>query len=204
MKKEEEEIKLNIVHNDLNLGKIMILNSDLNFKLFLVDLINQEIKSEVNNNEKKNDNSEKLEDKTNKNLKIKNKEEKSNDYEYLLGKKVKKENKEIEKTKEIKFKINLDIIKGDEILFCLHILKREKIIMTIHNLLEKETEDYLDIEYTTFEDLKKLEEEIISKIKTIKNEVKNSRDLKHIDYTVINSKYNDNIVSYKLQNLEFN
>ena len=201
--KEEEEIKLNIVHNDLNLGKIMILNSDLNFKLFLVDLINQEIKSEVNKYEKINDNSEKLEDKTNKNLKIKNKEEKSNDYEYLLGKKVKKENKEIEKTKEIKFKINQDIIKGDEILFCLHILKREKIIMTIHNLLEKETEDYLDIEYTTFEDLKKLEEEIISKIKTIKNEVKNSRDLKHIDYTVINSKYNDNIVSYKLQNLEF-
>ena len=202
--KGKEEIKLNLVHNDLNIGKIMILNSDLNFNLFLRDFISKEIKLEETEKYEEEDNIlEKLEDEANK-KKVKSKEEKSNDVIDLIGKKVKRVNKskEIENTEEIIFKIDLNKIKGDKILFCLHKL-RNRNIMTIHNLIEEENKDYLNIEYPTLEELMKLEKDIINKINVIKNNVKSSKNLKNIDYTIIESNYNKNIILYKLQNLEF-
>lgn len=206
IQKGKEEIKLNIVHNDLNIGKIMILNSDLNFNLFLTDLINQEVKLEVTDEYQEEENNilEKFEDETNKKQKIKSKEEKSNKAINLIGKKVKRVNtiKEIGKAKEISFKINLNKINGDELIFCLHKLERRN-IMTIHNLFEEDIKDYLNAEYTTLEELMELEKDIIKKINIIKQNVKNSKNLKLIDYTIIENNYNNNIILYKLQNLEF-
>jgi len=204
IQKGKEEIKLNLVHNDLNIGKIIILNSDLNFNLFLRDFINKEIKlEETDKYEEEANILEKLKDETNQ-KKVKSKEEKSNDVINLIGKKVKRLNKskEIEKTKEIRFKIDSNKIKGDEIIFCLHKLEKRN-IMTIHNLFEEEIKDYLNIEYSTSENLMELEKCIINKINIIKNNVKNSKNLIKIDYTIIESNYNNNIVLYKLQNLEF-
>ena len=206
IRKEKEEIKLNLVHNDLNIGKIMILNSDLNFNLFLSDLINQDVKLEETDEyeEEQNNILEKFHEETNKKQTIKSKEERSNKGINLIGKKVKRVNKikEIEKAKEISFKINLNKIKGDELIFCLHKLERRN-IMTIHNLFEEEIKDYLNVEYTTLEELMELEKYIIKKINIIKQCVKNSTNLKLIDYTIIKNNYNDNIILYKLQNLEF-
>ena len=205
IQKEKEEIKLDLVHNDLNIGKIMILNSDLNFNLFLSDFTNQEIKSEVTDTYEEESNKLKnFEDEANKKLKIKSKEEKSNDIINIIGKKRIRENKEkkIEKTKEIRFKIDLSKIKGDEIVFCLHKLQKKN-IMTIHNLIEEEIKDYLNIEYITSEELTKMEKDIINKIEKIKANVKNSKNLNNIDYTIIESNFNNNIILYKLQNLKF-
>ena len=183
LQKGEEKITLMFPQNDLRIGKINILNIDLNFKLFLKELAFKPIKnwSKFNYSSK---------DKI-----IYNKDINFN----LLGKKTKNMSQFEERIREIPFEIDNNDIYGKELRFCFHVFENNH-IMTIHNL--EEIKENIDIEITSKEELEKLENKISEKIMMLKQQVKDL-ELDKINFEIIEDKYNDNIILYKCQNKEF-
>ena len=153
LQKGKETISLFLPENELGIGKIIILNTDLNFKISLKDIISKKIKRNS--------------DFTNlKNIKKLSDEEMNFN---LLRKKTKNKVNFFISYRDIPFDINTKDIEGKELRFCLHIFK-SNYILTIHNMEEKD--ENIDIEDINIDELEKLEKIIFDKINILKNEVK--------------------------------
>ena len=176
LQKGSEKITLKIPENNLGIGKINILNSDLNFKLYIKEIILETSITNENENISSKDTIFKF-----------------------LGKKNINMRQYYEQNKEILFEIDNKDIYGKVLRFCLHILEDDHII-TVHNMEEKIGK--IDIEIVSKEDLENLENKIISKISELKEEVKCS-ELNKINFEIIDDKYNENIILYRFQNKEF-
>lgn len=179
LKKGKETVTLNFPENDLRIGKIIILNTDLDFKLYIKRIIPKPIKHTskiyISNNLYTNDNK-------------------------IIGKKTKNNFEYYEKLKEIPFEIDINNIYGEELRFCLHVFE-ENNILTIHNMKEKTVN--IDIEFVKEEELEELERNIKSKINKLIEQVKNLK-LNNINFKIIeDDNYNDDIILYRIQSKEF-
>ena len=195
IQKNKELIELSPEHNNLRIGKIDILNTDLDFKLFLV---NYNI-SEISNIKEKN-----IQKKSHNSTKNMTSSNESNT-NFLCRKRYLENNYEfnVESIKEIIFDIDLNKVIGNNIRFCLHIFENNY-ILTIHDMNENNSSNYyyIEVEFATEEEIKKLREEILEKINNIKNEIK-EKDTKSINFKILDYKYNDNIQIYNIHNYEF-
>ena len=181
IQKGQNEIIIGFPENNLKIGQILILNSDLNFKLFFREIIIKENFKIVSNKI--------LPNKENKLLPQKRIAE--SNYEFFYNKK-----------KEIQFNIDLNEIRGNNIRFCLHQFNNNS-IMTIHDMSE-DAKSY-EIKFTTKQQLELLEKNIFLNINKIKENVKksNSNNIKNINFQIIADKFNSDIIYYNLQNLNF-
>ena len=197
IKIKDKVIKYETNYNDLNLSRIVVLNTDLDFHAYL----NYRIESKSEKYEEK-----KKEDKKNINKGKGSKKKPNNKIiqkEFrLLGKKRKFESKENSNEIEMQYLIDKDKILSNNLLFCIHFYDNNNTTITIHDKIN-ENKTNIKNKNITAEQLEKIYNKIKNKTDNLYNII-DKIDLNKFKEKIINElkefSYDSSIINENIEN----